>query len=63
MKNKEVCPLHIEYLDERDQKGKVFESRLIEDSLGGLVVYIAVKFEEAHSLAENDSHDDDNVQT
>ncbi|MEK4538600.1 hypothetical protein NST21_25315 [Peribacillus sp. FSL K6-1552] len=51
-----MCPLHIEYLDERDQKGKVFESRLFADSLGGLVVYIAVKIEEAHSLAENDPH-------
>ncbi|MFB7637975.1 hypothetical protein [Peribacillus butanolivorans] len=63
MKNKEVCPPHIEYLDERNQKGKVFESRLFADSSGGLVFYIAETFEEALSLAENVSHDADNVQT
>ncbi|MED3691182.1 hypothetical protein P4534_20670 [Peribacillus butanolivorans] len=49
MKNKEV-PLHIEYLDELDQRTFRWGSgRLV-------VVHIPKTFEEAHILAENDPH-------
>ncbi|MBZ5753405.1 YciI family protein [Metabacillus rhizolycopersici] len=55
-KNKEVRPRHIEYLDELDEKGKIFARGPFADGSGGLVVYIADTFEEALSLAENDPH-------
>lgn len=47
-KNKRVCPLHIEYLNELDQKGKDFESGPFMDGSG----YFTETLEEAHSLAE-----------
>lgn len=55
-KNKEVRPRHIEYLDELDEKGKIFARGPFADGSGGLVVYIADTFEEALSLAKNDPH-------
>lgn len=55
-KNKEVRPRHIEYLDDLDEKGKIFARGPFVDESGGLVVYIADTFEEALSLAEKDPH-------
>lgn len=52
-----MCPLHIEYLNELDQKGKDFESGPFMDGSG----YFTETLEEAHSLAENDPHVDHNV--
>ncbi|RRN71197.1 hypothetical protein EI200_12160 [Peribacillus simplex] len=51
-----MCPLHIEYLDELDEKGKDFESGPFHGS-----GYFTETLEEAHSLAENDPHVDHNV--
>lgn len=55
-RNLEVRPRHIEYLDELDQKGKVFARGPFGDGSGGLVIYQADSYEEALELAENDPH-------
>lgn len=55
-KNLEVRPRHIEYLDELDQKGKIFARGPFSDGSGGLVIYQADSYEEARQMAENDPH-------
>ncbi|MFF2447451.1 YciI family protein [Neobacillus sp. NPDC058068] len=55
-KNKEVLPRHIQYLDELDVQGKIFARGPFLDESGGLVVYVADSFEEAHALAVKDPH-------
>ncbi|MEK4031452.1 YciI family protein [Pseudobacillus sp. FSL P4-0506] len=55
-KNKETRPFHIDYLDELDKQGKIYARGPFSDGSGGLVVYIADTFEEAHLLAEKDPH-------
>lgn len=56
LKNKEVLPRHVSYLDQLDQQGKVFRRGPFADGSGGLVVYIADSMEEAKEMAENDPH-------
>ncbi|OLN23643.1 hypothetical protein BTO30_03485 [Domibacillus antri] len=53
-KNNEVRPLHVEYLEKLEEKGKVFARGPFGDDSGGLVIYIADSYEEALELAEND---------
>ncbi|WP_046174753.1 YciI family protein [Domibacillus indicus] len=53
-KNKEVRPLHLDYLAELEKENKVFAKGPFADGSGGLVVYIADTYEEAWQLAEND---------
>jgi uncharacterized protein YciI len=55
-KNKELRPLHVEYLEELEEEGKVFARGPFGDDSGGLVVYVADSYEEALTLAENDPH-------
>jgi uncharacterized protein len=55
-RNLEIRPRHIEYLDELDQKGKIFARGPFGDSSGGLVIYIADSYEEASKMAKNDPH-------
>lgn len=40
----EVCPRHIEYLDELDQQGEIFARGPYADGSSGLVVYNAESF-------------------
>lgn len=51
-KNKEVRPLHLDYLAELGDK--VFAKGPFTDGSGGLVIYEADSYEEALELAEND---------
>lgn len=53
-KNKEVRPLHLEYLAELEKENKVFGKGPFADGSGGMVVYVADTYEEALHLAEND---------
>lgn len=53
-KNKEVRPLHLEYLAELEKENKVFAKGPFVDGSGGLVVYEADTYEEALELAQND---------
>lgn len=53
-KNKEVRPLHIEYLEKLEEEGKVYARGPFGDNSGGLVIYVADSYEEAQTLAEND---------
>lgn len=55
-KNEEVRPEHIQYLDELDNKGKIFARGPFADGSGGLVVYKVDSYEEALALAKNDPH-------
>jgi uncharacterized protein YciI len=55
-KNKELRPLHVEYLEKLEEEGKVFARGPFGDDSGGLVVYMADSYEEALTLAENDPH-------
>lgn len=56
VKNHEVLPRHIEYLNELDKRGKIYGRGPFTDGSGGLVIYIADSFEEALTMAENDPH-------
>ncbi|OCA92916.1 YciI family protein [Pseudobacillus wudalianchiensis] len=56
VRNEKTRPLHIAYLDELDQQGKIYARGPFLDGSGGLVVYIADTFEEAFSLAVRDPH-------
>ncbi|WP_050181782.1 YciI family protein [Domibacillus robiginosus] len=53
-KNKEVRPLHLDYLAELEKENKVFAKGPFADGSGGMVVYVADTYEEALQLAEND---------
>lgn len=55
-KNQEVLPRHIAYLDQLDQKGKIFGRGPFADGSGGMVVYIADTWEEALQMAQKDPH-------
>lgn len=56
VKNKEVLPRHIAYLDALDKQGKIYGRGPFGDGSGGLVIYIADSYEAALELAENDPH-------
>ncbi|OMP68098.1 YciI family protein [Domibacillus epiphyticus] len=60
-KNKEIRPLHVEYLEKLEEEGKVFARGPFGDDSGGLVVYVADSYEEALTLAENDPIVSNNV--
>ena len=49
-------PDHLSYLEELEEKGKIFARGPLEDGTGGLVIYIADNFKEAKEMAENDPY-------
>lgn len=54
VKNAEVRPAHLDYLNGLFLEGKIFASGPFADGKGGMVIYKAETQEEAQSLAEND---------
>lgn len=62
-KNSKVLPYHIEYLNQLDTEGKIYDRGPFADGSGGLVIYIAGSYEEALTMAENDPHVIENVRS
>ena len=56
VKNQELRPQHLDYLNNLKEQGKIFAKGPFGEGKGGLVVYIADSFEEAKELAENDPY-------
>lgn len=56
IKNDEVRPRHIAYLERLHREGKILGRGPFADGSGGMVVYIANSMEEATELAQGDPH-------
>lgn len=56
VKNEELRPQHLDYLQKRKEEGKVFARGPFADDSGGLVIYKAETYEEAKKMAEEDPY-------
>jgi uncharacterized protein YciI len=56
IKNQELRPSHLDYLQKCANEGKIFVCGPFLDGSGGMVIYIADSLEEAKTLAENDPY-------
>jgi uncharacterized protein YciI len=56
VKNQELRPQHLEYLEQKKKEGKLFARGPFADGSGGLVIYKAETYEEAKKLAEEDPY-------
>ncbi|WP_156289798.1 YciI family protein [Oceanobacillus salinisoli] len=55
-KSKEMRPAHLEYLEVKEEEGKVFAKGRFADGSGGLVIYIAESEEEAEEMVKQDPY-------
>ena len=55
-KVKQYRPQHVDFLARQQEKGNIFARGKFTDGTGGLIIYIAVSYEEALKLAESDPY-------
>lgn len=55
-KNQQYRPQHVDFLQQKEQEGKIFARGRFTGGEGGLAIYMAESLEEARSIAQSDPY-------
>ena len=55
-KNKQYRQQHVDFLIQQEKDGTIFARGKFTEGAGGLVIYVAESYDEAHKIAETDPY-------